>query len=201
MVTEYIDPNRQPARDTFHGKTLTDSQFDEAYAISAILHREILKSGSFREKLTDYAHAFARDQRFDALKGEDILRDVFKGRYDQSMNQMREGLMEREAIVQNSGQDQALRHANSILAQIKDVPQPFYKAHDAEGVGMARKHGITEIGAKKMMAETHEKDQGRTLYKAGKELEAVHYTPIIEAARAQRRVETADKTRTPARVR
>jgi len=80
VATQYIDPNRQPARESFHGQTLTDAQFDEAYAISSVLHREIQKSGSFREKPTDYAHAFARAERFDAMKGEEILRDVFKGR-------------------------------------------------------------------------------------------------------------------------
>ncbi len=177
MTAETIDPNRQTARKTFHGKTLTDSQFDEAYAITSILGRAIRKSGSFRDKLTDYAHAFARDQRFDALKGEEILRDVFKGRYGQSMNQMREGLMEREALVKDSAQDQALHHASAVLSRIKNKQQPFYRASDREGVAMAHKHGVTELGAKKMMDVAYETSTGRSLYAAGKEMEAGYCTP------------------------
>lgn len=193
MTAETIDPNRQTARATFHGKTLTDSQFDEAYAITSILERAIRKSGSFRDKLTDYAHAFARDQRFDALKGEEILRDVFKGRYGQSMNHMREGLMEREALVKNSAQDQALHHASAVLNRIKNKQEPFYRASDHEGVAMAQKHGITELGAKKMMDSAYETFTGRSLYAAGKEMEAGYCAP---RRASERRANTAAEPQT-----
>jgi hypothetical protein len=36
---------------------LTESQTSEAFAIAGIIDREIQKSGTFRDKLTDYAHA------------------------------------------------------------------------------------------------------------------------------------------------
>ncbi|MEM7522448.1 MAG: hypothetical protein AAF360_01550 [Pseudomonadota bacterium] len=200
MATEYIDPNRAKARETFHGKTLTDSQFEEAYAISTILEREIQKSGSFRDKLTDYAHAFARDQRFDALKGEEILRDVFKGRYGHSMNEQREALLEREAAIKDSAPDQALHHAKAVLKTIETDIQPFYRAFDDQAVAMARKHGLTETGAKRMMSEAHEQSEGRSLYEAGKEVEAAYYTPAKEVERAEHKQSALQKRSSPSRI-
>jgi hypothetical protein len=63
---------------------LTESQTSEAFAIAGIIDREIQKSGTFRDKLTDYAHAFARGEKFDALKGETIIRDMYQVRFDRT---------------------------------------------------------------------------------------------------------------------
>jgi len=53
------------------------------------------------------------------------------------MNQMRKGLMEREAQISEAAQDEALHHANAVLSQIKDAPAPFYRAYDDQSVAMA----------------------------------------------------------------
>ena len=79
------------ARESFSGKTLTKSQFREAWAISGILQQEIGKTGSFREKLTGYAHAFARSEKFDALRGETTIRDIYTARRVSSKSQENEG--------------------------------------------------------------------------------------------------------------
>lgn len=108
------------AKASFTGKRLTASQFNESWAIAGIIEREIHNSGSFREKLTDCSHAFFRSEKIDSLKGKTIIRDIFKSRTGQTMNQMREGLMEREATLRDIGQDQALHHAHSIKGMIED---------------------------------------------------------------------------------
>ena len=58
------------ARDSYSARLLTNGQFEEALANTHIIEREIRRSGSFKEKLGDYAHAFARMQGFDTMKGE-----------------------------------------------------------------------------------------------------------------------------------
>ncbi|MEM7724621.1 MAG: hypothetical protein AAF376_19985 [Pseudomonadota bacterium] len=184
------DQTRAEARRSFTGSRLTDSQFDEAWSIAGILNREIHKSGSFVEKLADFSHAFARSQRFDAAKGEVILRDLHTARFGQSLNQVREGLMAREAVARDVAGDQALHHARAIPEMIKDGPtMPFYQAADRAGIAMARQHGITETGARKMMAEAFEAAEGRPLRAVGKEMEARHHQPVREAERAARQAE------------
>lgn len=194
------DPKRGEARQSFTGSRLTDSQFDEAWNIAGILNREIHKSGSFIEKLTDYAHAFARSQRFNAAKGEVILRDLHTARFGETLNQVREGLMAREAVARDVAGDQALHHARTIPEMIKDGPtMPFHQAADRAGLAMARQHGITETGAKKMMAEAFEAAEGRALREVGKELEAQHHQPMREAEWAARRIERAPMRAGPER--
>lgn len=182
-TTETIDDRKAEARQSFTGRTLTASQFDEAWALSGIVAREIEKSGSFRDKLSDYAHAFSRTERFDTLKGEDIVRDIFKARYGQTMNQMREGLMVRESDIEQAIDPDALRHAHSVADLIREAPtMPFYRAYDQAAVAFAAEFGITEAGAKEMMKAAFAAQEGRELYEAGKEAEEQYHKPAREEA-------------------
>ncbi len=190
MNAEYINPARQNARHSYTGKTLTDSQFDESWALAEIMHRSIRKSGSFREKLTDYSHAFARSEKFDQMKAETIIRDQFKSRYDQTMNQMRLDLKEREANIDPSGHEHAIDYARMIEPKIKDgKTMPFYQAFDYVGGALAEKLNITEVGAKNLMKDAYSRIEGRELYETGKALEATYHTPKRDAERQQRGVE------------
>ncbi|MDJ0630570.1 MAG: hypothetical protein QNJ44_20100 [Rhodobacter sp.] len=110
------------ARNSFSGKTLTGSQFKEAWALAAILHGEIHKTGSFREKLTDYAHPFARSEKFDALRDEAILRDIYSGRYGQSLNQTREALIAAADALPKTAQKRALTCVETIGELIQQPP-------------------------------------------------------------------------------
>lgn len=178
------------ARSSYTGSRLTDSQFEEAWNIAGILNREIHKSGGFIEKLTDYAHAFSRTERFDAARGESILRDIFSARYGQSMNKTREALMDREAVTRNAAKDQALHHAREVGRMIQDGPtMPFYQAYDRAAVAMARQHGVTEAGAKSMMKEAFEAAESTSLYDHGKALEEQYHGPVREAQRATRQAD------------
>lgn len=194
-MTEKDQMNLYEARNSSTGKALTNSQFDEVWSIVGIMKRGIGKTGSFREKLTDYAHAFARSERFDAMRGESIIRDIYSARYGQTMNQTREALLDREKSLQESGKDQALHHARSIEGMIKEgETMPFYRAYDNAALAMAEQHNITESGAKEMMKTAYREIESKELYETGKALEKAHHEPVKEA-----RKETEHQTRTASR--
>jgi len=144
------------------------------------------------------AHAFARNQRFDALRGETILRDLFAAAHGQTMNEMREGLMAREAALRETGQDRT-RALNDGLAQARQVcdaiqageTMPFYKAYDRAAVALARDYAITETGAKEIITEAFREAEGRELYEVAKALEKEHHRPARKAGAAERKAETA----------
>lgn len=170
--------SKEDARSSFTGQRLTEAQFDEVWALSGIMRRSIEKTGSFKEKLGDYAYAFARTEKFDAIKGEEIIRDIFKARHGQTMNQMREGLMAREELARQQQTQVALAAAYSIEGLIKEAEtMPFYKAFDQAGHHMAKTLDITENGAKAMMKEAFLAAENRDLYESGKALEAQYRPP------------------------
>lgn len=187
-MTENDQMRIHEARTSSTGKTLSDSQFDESWALAEIMERGIRKSGTFKEKLGDYAFAFARSEKFDVMKGETIIRDQFKARYGQTMNEMRKELAEREVEVRKTGREEALAHARQIEKLIFDPASgntmPFYKAFDHVGGALAEKFNITESGAKNLMKDVYRDIEGRELYDTGKALEEKYHRPKREADRA-----------------
>ena len=193
------------ARESFSGKTLTESQFKEALAISGIINREIHKSGSFREKLTDYSHAYSRSAKFDAMRGESTIRDIYTATYGETMNNARETLLERENAltaspeVQSQTQVQALRSAEAIGPMIQQgQTQPFYKAYDQAATELSQTLKITQSGAKALMKDAYKAAHGRDLYEASKEVEDAYHKPVREAeiaARKAEKLETESQTR------
>lgn len=175
------------ARESFSGRLLTDAQFDEAIALTGILEREIRKSGAFKDKLGDYAHAFARTERFDAMKAETILRDLFKERTGQSMNQMREALAEREKTITDDHRGAAYQRACEIGQMIEHGDKmSFNRAYANQASRLAREIGITDAAAKGLMKEEFKAVEGAELHDWGKELEEQFYRPQIEAEKQQR---------------
>ncbi|AXX98094.1 hypothetical protein [Profundibacter amoris] len=187
------------ARESFTGQNLTESQADIVAGLTGIIDRHIHKTGSFREPLTDYAHAFARSEKFDAMKGEMIIRDFYKARYGRTMNTTRETLLENEKNLPETAREQALQAARQTLDAIsKGKTEPFYKSYDREGSALARELSITESGAKHLMSECYQSVEGRALYEAGKKLEEKYHRPNAEAAR-QERIEAQTLRQNPAR--
>jgi len=179
--------NRAQARESFSGRLLTDTQFSEAIAITGILEREIKKSGTFKEKLGDYAHAFARTEKFDAMKAETTLRDLFRERTGQTMNEMREQFMEREKNLDTVDPALVKDMTRDIGPMIKDGDKmSFHRAYDSKAGELAGELGITNNGAKKLMTETFRQEAGSELYDWGKGLEEKYYRPQIEAEKQQR---------------
>ena len=144
------------ARNSHIAKTLTESQWDIAADVASIINRQIQKTGSFREALTDYAHAFSRSEKFDAAKGEVIIRDVFTAQYGQTMNALRETLLNNERTLPESARESAIQSARQILHSIaQGETEPFFKAYDRESNKLAQELNITESGAKKIMVESY----------------------------------------------
>ena len=174
------------ARQSYSGSRLTDTQFDEAWNIAGIINREIHRSGSFIKKLSNYAEVFADDRKFDVTRAENILRDIFRSRYGESMNQLREELMAAEENLRSLPLEHALPHARTAVQLIQESPtMPAYQAIDRASVGMARQNGVTEYAAQKMMSEAYKAAEGRSLREACKELRQ----PDRQAARAERKAE------------
>lgn len=174
-------------RESFVGKSLTEAQRDIAMSVAQIIDRHIQKTGSFREPLTDYAHAFARSEKFDAMKGETIIRDVYAAQYGRTMNATREALLKNEKNLPEQAREQALQSARVTLEAISDgETQPFYKSYDRAGSDLARSLSITESAAKSQMTESYRAVEGRELYETGKELEEKYHRPKAEAARQAR---------------
>jgi len=197
-MTDLFDrePKAQTAnvRESFVGKSLTEAQCDIAMGVAGIIDRHIHKTGSFREPLTDYAHAFARSEKFDAMKGETIIRDVYAAQYGRTMNTTREALLETEKKLPEQSREQALQSARQTLEAIyKGETEPFYKAYDREGTDLSRSLSITESAAKNLMTESYRAVEGRELYETGKELEEKYHRPKVDAAR-QARENTSSRT-------
>ncbi len=160
----------EKARESFTGKALTGSQFDESMGIAGIMEREIKRSGSFKEKLGDYAHAFSR--------------------YGQTMNQMRKKLMEREASLGDEDKKLAMGHALNVGTRIASGDtMPFYRAYDHEAVQLSRSIGITEKSARSLMTSEFKSHEGKELYAHGKEIEKQYHHPKLEADKQQRQAE------------
>ena len=132
-MEHYYSPQEQTriaqARESFSGRLLNDAQFNEAIAITGIIEREIKRSGTFKEKLGDYSFAFARSERFDAMKAEAVLRDLFKERTGQSMNQMREGLVENEQKLTDDQRQQAYQATCDIAPMMEQGTKSVSYTH------------------------------------------------------------------------
>lgn len=192
------------ARESFSGRLLTDPQFDEAIAITGIIEREIHKSGSFKDKLGDYAYAFARTEKMDTATAETRLRDLFAARTGQSMNQMREALQEREDKLTPAQKKVAYDYALGVGDLIeKGEKINFNRAFAHQGQELAREYGITDAGAKRLMKEEFKAAENADLYDWGKDLEEKFYRPQIEAEkqRSEERKQDGGRSRANGRSR
>ena len=175
------------ARESFSGRLLSDRQFDEAMAITGIIEREIAKSGAFKDKLGDYSYSFARSERFDTAKSETILRDLFKERTGQTMNDMRKAFAERAEKLTEEQRQGAYQYAVDIGAIMESGNKLSFNrtfAHQAQSLG--QELGVTDAYAKSLMIEEFRAVENAELFDWGKELDEQFYRPQIEAEKAER---------------
>jgi hypothetical protein len=186
------DDRRISARESFSGRLLTEPQFDEAMAITAIIKREVQRTGTFKEKLSDYAYAFARTEKFDAMKAETILRDLFRERTGRSMNQMREALMAKEERLTPQDRERGYQFALGVGDMIKfgndanGRRMTFNRAYAYQAQTYSREIGITDTFAKSVMSAEFKVQRGVEFYDWGKSLEREFYQPQVEADRQRR---------------
>jgi len=199
-MTKVDEMKISEVRQSVTGSKLSDSQSDESKSLAEIMRRGIRKNGKFREKLTDYSHAFARGEKFDAMKAEMIIRDQFKVQYGETMNQMRLGLKERQENLPDTANRDALEYARMIEPLIRDGDtMPFYRAYDYVGSALSEKLNITEAGAKELMTTAYRESEGKELYDFGKALEKKFHEPVREAKQQEREAQR-EKSRTQARA-
>ncbi len=181
-------------RESFSARLLTDPQFEEFVSICCILNREINKSGSFIEKLETYAFAVSRTEKgINAAKADTILRDIFKGLFGQSLDQLRKQLLKAEEELEDDQQALGLEFSYATLQQIEDGDKiPFYRAYAEQAALMATALGITDVFAKKLIAKQFEAAEAREFYEEGKQFEDKFYRPQIEAEKRKRVTKTGN---------
>ncbi len=190
-MNNLFDPKEQigvaKGRESFSGRILNNRQYEDGIAITGIMEREIKANGKFKEKLSDFAVAFARTEKFDVMKAETIIRDLYKARTGETMNQTREKLMDREATLTENEKHGAYKHAKEVGQMIEDGNKiSFNRAYSHVASNLASELGITEVSAKSLMKESFESVESRDFYDWGKEQEEKYYRPQIEAEKQQR---------------
>ncbi|WP_306260368.1 hypothetical protein [Pararhizobium sp. IMCC21322] len=191
------------ARESFSGRLLSDPQFEEAMTITGIIEKEIQKTGRFKEKLGDYAFAFARTEKFETHKAEVAIRDLFKERTGMSMNDMRELLVKREETLSDTQKRSAFTAALQVGKMIEEGNKiSFHRAFSHEARALGSDLNITDLGAKRLMTQQFEAVNGEKFYDWGKEQEKKFYTPQIEAEKQARKAgQSQQQTRGYARTR
>lgn len=162
---------REAALQSYSGQRMTSTEFEDAYAISGIIAREIKRSGSLFEARENFAFVFSKGKKISSEQAQDALSDVFKARYGQTMNEMREAV-----IVQD--QKVTAKMATPFAAKVGQLIQegetmPYYKALDQSSAEMAGAHGMTQNHAKALMKEAK-----GDLYDLGKELQPPITSPL-----------------------
>lgn len=168
-------------------QSLTSAQRHNASAIASIIKRQIERTGSFKDVLTDYAHAYARNERFDAQKADVIIRDMFEDEFGQTMNDMLTQQREREQNLPTSAREDALERAKSVLTNVENgQATPLYRAVDEEATTMATDYSISESAVKRLMNEVFEEVEGHSFYQLGKQAEEARYTRQAEPDQPER---------------
>ncbi len=181
------------ARESFSGRLLSERQFEDAMAITGIIERRIKETGTFKDCLGDFSNALARTERFDIMKADSTLRDLFKIRTGVTMNQMREALMEneqklfdRENNPAEAEKQKAYRAANAIGKMVEEGNKmSFNRAYAYEASQLATEFNITDIGARKLMSEAFEETENTKLREWGNELDEKYFRPQIKAEQKQ----------------
>lgn len=191
------------ARMSYAGRLLTDRQFSDLIAVTGIIERRIEETGSFVDCLNDYANAAARTERFDTAKAGERIRELFKARTGMTMNQMREGFMEREKALfdrENNPAEQERQKAYQAAVQAGRMVETgdkitFFRALNFESVQLAGELDITHVGARKLINESFEEIEGRSLSDWGQELDEKYFRPQIEAEKKKRGAEKSPSRR------
>lgn len=181
------EDREKETRESFSGRLLTNRLYADFVAVTKIIERGIHESGTFVDQLGDYSYAIARSQRFDAVKAETILRDLFRERTGQSMNQLREQLTKREESLTPSEKSRGLIYGAEIADSLERGNKLTFNrvlAEQAERYG--DELGITHAKARSIMAEAYEAVEDGSFYDWGKELDKRFFQAQVDAEKAER---------------
>ena len=176
------------ARLSFSGRLLTDRQFNDAIAITGIIERRIHEVGKFQDTQNDFANAFARTERFDAMRADGIIRDLFRIRTGVTMKQMMDGLIEKERSLFDRENNHAQTERTQAYEAALDVGDMVEtgklmsanRAYAHVAANLATQLGITHVGAKILMSESFEETENQSLREWMKDLDKDYFKPQIE---------------------
>jgi len=121
------------------------------------------------------------------MKAETIVRDLFKERTGQSMNQLREKLADTEKNLTDEQRQSAYDFACRVGDMIENEKKmSFARAYAHQADDLAGTLGITDAAAKTLMKEQFKAVENTELYEWGKQLEERFYRPQIEAETRER---------------
>lgn len=175
-------------RESFNALHLTDPQFEEFVSICMIIKREIHKSGSFIEKLENFAFAVSKSEKYISVsKAETTIRDLFKELFGVTMNQVREELANNLEELTEDQRSLAYDFAKAALTMVEEgTKMPFHRAFAHQASIFATEVSITDYAAKTLMSEQFEAQEQREFYEFGKQVEDKFYRPQIQAEKRQR---------------
>ncbi|MEO1143146.1 MAG: hypothetical protein AAFW66_12515, partial [Pseudomonadota bacterium] len=151
---------------------LTTARNDESHMLAAIIKREIEHSGRFKDKLANYADAYARtDGNISAYAAEEIIREQFRNNWGHDMKDHLDALNQREASLTEQERKKGVEHADRTLTGIREDGLRWWRAQDREARSMATHYNITEAGAKRIMKEEFKRERGQDLYDVAKTVE------------------------------
>jgi len=174
-------------RESFSGRMLNNRLYADFVAVTKIIERGIHESGTFVDQLGDYSYAIARSQRFDAAKAEITVRDLFRERTGQTMNQLREQLTKREESLTPAEKSRGLIFAAEIASIVEVGNKLTFNrvlAEQAERYG--DELGITHAKARSVMAEAFEAVEDGSFYDWGKELDKRFFQAQVDAEKTER---------------
>jgi hypothetical protein len=181
------EDREKATRESFSGRMLNNRLHADFVAVTKIIERGIHENGTFVDQLGDYSYAIARSQRFDAAKAETTLRDLFRERNGQTMNQLREQLVKREESLTPAEKSRGLTFASEIASIIEVGDKlTFNRVLAAQAERYGDELGITHAKARGLMAEAFEATEGRSIYDWGKELDQRFFQAQVDAEKAER---------------
>jgi len=169
---------------------LTTHQYGKADLFAEIIRSEIRYSGTFKDNLDDLSYAFARTEKFDVSRADNTLREIFKLKNGQSMNEMRTELMNREDQLELDETlfKQVTQKTQEIEPMIREGDKiNFNRAYTEKAGELAFNLGITNAGARRLMTDAYREEYNSELYDWGKGLEDQYYRPQIEAEAKERK--------------
>jgi len=185
-------------REHFSARLLRDDTFQDVMAITEIMEHEINRTGKFKEKLSEYSIALARGEKFDTMKAEGIIRDLFKERVGVSMNQMREQLVKHEETYTDADQQRTVRMPNEIKTLMEQHHKmTFQRAFSQKASELGIELGVTDHRAKTLIRNEFEQANDGKFYDYGKSLDESIYRPQIDASKQAASFNR--RTRTPKR--
>jgi hypothetical protein len=178
-------------RDSFSGRIMSDRQYHDVIAVTGIIERRIQEQGKYKDTKNDFVNALARTERFDVMRANTIIDDLFRIRTGMTMKQMMDGLIEKERALfnrENNPAEAERSQAYEAALEVGDMVETgkmmsVNRAYAHVAANLAGQLGITHVGAKILISESFEETEGQPLREWLKDLDREYFKPQVETER------------------